>query len=128
MSVLSFLFSVLILGSVTGAAVFRQDVEKEIVAMIDASMKCHHIPGMTLSVVKGMCIYFNKCMKTIQQSLSPTTKMDVSPPAPIVRADKHETAKYEYTQIQAGGQLSNVCKTIIRRKCFDETGPWSLMR
>ena len=35
------------------AAVFSPEFERKLNSYIEASMKCHHIPGMTLSVVKG---------------------------------------------------------------------------
>ena len=35
------------------AAIFTPEFQRELVSYIEDSMKCHHVPGMTLSVVKG---------------------------------------------------------------------------
>ena len=45
------LFVVLFIPS--NGRIFSPDAERDIRAFVEASMKCHHIPGMTLSVVKG---------------------------------------------------------------------------
>ena len=48
----SFLLFVILLIPSDGR-IFSPDIERDIRSFTDASMKCHHIPGMTLSVVKG---------------------------------------------------------------------------
>ena len=35
------------------ASIFSPDFETKLQTFIDASIKCRHVPGMTLSVVKG---------------------------------------------------------------------------
>ena len=34
-------------------AIFSADFETNLISYIETSMKCHNVPGMTLSVVKG---------------------------------------------------------------------------
>ena len=41
------------LFTLTQGAIFSADAEKRITSYVETSMKCHNIPGMTLSVVKG---------------------------------------------------------------------------
>lgn len=48
---------VLILSS--DGEVFPPTLEQKIRSYIEASMTCHHIPGMTLAVVKGKHLYIS---------------------------------------------------------------------
>ena len=48
-----FLFGFLLLFTLGYGAVFTPELEMDIRSFINVSMKCHHIPGMTLTVVKG---------------------------------------------------------------------------
>ena len=41
------------LFSLATAVVLDPDFEKKLVSFVEASMKCHHIAGMTLAIVKG---------------------------------------------------------------------------
>ena len=41
------------LFSLVTAVVLGPDFEKQLVSFVEASMKCHHIAGMTLAIVKG---------------------------------------------------------------------------
>ena len=50
---LLFVFSSAELFALSNGEVFSPEFEKDLKAYVEASMKCHHIPGMTLSVVKG---------------------------------------------------------------------------
>ena len=43
----------LILLNYTSATLFTVDAERDVRSFINASMNCHHIPGMTIAVVKG---------------------------------------------------------------------------
>ena len=44
----------LFLLAVSNAAIFSPEFEKKLDSYIEASRRCHYIPGMTLSVVKGI--------------------------------------------------------------------------
>ena len=46
-------------------AIFSPDFETKIVSYIEESMKCHNVPGMTLSVVKGNYLKFYSVSFTI---------------------------------------------------------------
>ena len=39
--------------------IFSPEIVRDIRSFVEASMKCHHIPGMTLSVVKGIHFMLN---------------------------------------------------------------------
>ena len=54
MEILTVCLYSLTLLSLCYASVLSPDFETKLQTIIDASMKCRHIPGMTLSVVKGM--------------------------------------------------------------------------
>ena len=49
------MLSLLALGN---AVVFPKEFETKLQSFIEASMKCHHIPGMTLSIVQGKESYY----------------------------------------------------------------------
>jgi len=38
-------------------AIFSDSEDREITELIETTLQCRHIPGMTLAVVKGMYVY-----------------------------------------------------------------------
>ena len=42
-----------LLLSVSNGTLLQPEVRARVQSFIEASMKCHHIPGMTLSIVEG---------------------------------------------------------------------------
>ena len=45
-----------LLLSVSHGTLLQPEVKARVQSFIEASMKCHHIPGMTLSIVEGKII------------------------------------------------------------------------
>ena len=45
-----------LLLSVSNGTLLQPEVKARVQPFIEASMKCHHIPGMTLSIVEGKII------------------------------------------------------------------------
>ena len=63
MDILTVVLYLATLFSVSHASIFSSDFETKLQAFIGASMKCRHIPGMTLAVVKGkpvVVVHFDK--------------------------------------------------------------------